>query len=90
MLIDLKMILPKTQITVFSDNTSAIENIQRPSGSSSKMLHVEKYYYFIQDMLTDVKLRYIPSKFMIADIGTKLLPRALVERFRNWMLTQYE
>jgi hypothetical protein len=90
MLIDLSMMLPRNKVTVFSDNTSALENIQRPSGSSSKMLHIEKHYYFIQDMLSEVTLKYLPTKFMIADIGTKLLPRALVERFRSWMLINYE
>jgi hypothetical protein len=87
MLIYLELLDAKEPLDLFCDNQSSIKNLQRPSGSSAAMVHIEKHYYYVQDMLdSEINLKFIPGKFMMADIGRKILPRVLFERFSKWIL----
>ena len=72
---------------VVCDNTTALQAMERPAGSSKKLGHIEKHYYFVQDKIaTRMKLGHVHSEFMPADILTKPLGGTRFAQLRDMLL----
>eukprot|EP00253_Pinus_taeda_P016032 PITA_16032 len=71
-------------ISIFCDNTSAI-NISKNPIMHSKTKHIPIKYHFLREQVLEqkVKLEYVPSKEQVADILTKPLPRETYEYLRQ-------
>ena len=76
---------PQSQATiVHADNQSAIALAQNPI-SHSRAKHIDIRFHFIQEHIerNEIKLQYISTHQMVADILTKALPREAFEKFRE-------
>jgi KUP system potassium uptake protein len=56
--------------------------------SSSATRHMKIKFHYIREKVADgtVKVAYLPTERMVADIFTKALSRILFERFRDMLL----
>ena len=69
------------------DNTTALQAIRRPAGSSKKLGHIEKHYYYIQDKVkARMKVGHVHTEYMLADILTKPLRRQRFCELRDKLL----
>jgi len=75
-----------TPISIFCDNTSAI-NISKSPVMHSKTKHIPIKYHFLREQVLEqkIKLEYVPSKEQVVDILTKPLPRETFEYLRKKM-----
>jgi hypothetical protein len=66
-----------TPIPILCDNTSAI-SVSKNHVFHSKTKHIPIKYHFLREHVTNtiVSLQYIPSKYQIVDIFTKLLAKS--------------
>ena len=71
-------------ISIFCDNTSAI-NISKNPVMHSKTKNIPIKYHFLPEQVLEqkVKLEYVPSKEQVVDILTKPLPRGTFEYLRQ-------
>jgi hypothetical protein len=69
--------------TLMMDNQSAMATIKTPE-HHGHMKHIDIRYHWIRDEVKNktIKVQYIPTTEMTADILTKALPRTLVEKHR--------
>jgi hypothetical protein len=67
-------------ITVYADNQSAIKLTKNPV-SSMRSKHIDVVYHFARErvMRKDVKVVYLKTEDMLADMFTKPVPRAKLE-----------
>jgi len=73
---------PQSQATiVHADNQSIIALAQNPT-SHSRAKHIDICFHFIRECIerNEIKLQYISTHQMVADILTKALPRKVFER----------
>jgi hypothetical protein len=72
---------------IFNDNQAAIAIAKKPYCTSATR-HMKIKYHYIRELIKDgsVKIEYIPTGEMIADIMTKALDRGLFEKFRGYLL----
>ena len=70
-------------ITIFCDNTSAI-NISKNPVMHSKTKHIPIKFHFLREQVIEknIKIEYVETKEQIADIFTKPLPRETFEYLR--------
>jgi len=76
---------PQSQaIIVHADNQGAIALAQNPI-SHSRAKYIDIRFHFIRERIkrNEIKLQYISTNQMVADILTKALPREAYERFRE-------
>jgi len=69
---------------VHADNQSAIALAQNPT-SHSRAKHIDIRFHFIQERIVrnEMKLQYISTHQMVANILTKALPREAFEKFHE-------
>jgi len=67
---------------VHADNQGAIALVQNPT-SHSRAKHIDIRFHFIQERIkrNEIKLQYISTHQMVANILTKALPREAFEKF---------
>ena len=76
---------PQSQATiVHADNQGAIALAQNPI-SHSRAKHIDIRFHFIRERIerNEIKLQYISTRQMVADILTKALPREAFEKFHE-------
>jgi hypothetical protein len=74
--------------TVYEDNQSAIKLAENGRSNSSRTRHIAIRYFFISDRIAsgEIKVEYLSTTDMIADILTKPLQGALFRRLRSLLL----
>ena len=72
------------QITLYYDNTSAI-NISKNPMMHTKTKNIAIKYHYVRELVQDeeVKMKYINTKEQVADIFTKALPKDAHEYLRG-------
>jgi len=67
---------------VHADNQGAIALAQNPI-SHSRAKHIDIHFHFIRECIkrNEIKLQYISTHQMVADILTKALPHEAFEKF---------
>ena len=79
----------KHPLRVMNDNQAALK-IGENLSSVSRTKHIELKYFFVQDLVEEekIKLEYVPTEDMVADIFTKALDKIKFRAFRDQMLTE--
>jgi hypothetical protein len=74
--------------TIYQDNTSTIKLIKNGRYSSVRTKHIASRYYFITDRIrtNDIRVQYLPTHDMLADLLTKPLQGNLFKRLRDKLL----
>jgi len=69
---------------IYADNQGCIALANNPV-SHSRTKHIDICHHFIRECIErrEIKLNYISTKNMLADVFTKALPRETFEKFRN-------
>ena len=77
----------KTPIVIGEDNQSCIKMCHNPV-MHKRSKHIDTKLHFIRERVEnkEVKIHYVPTEEMTADILTKSLPRVKVERYRTILL----
>ncbi|XP_021985210.1 uncharacterized mitochondrial protein AtMg00810-like [Helianthus annuus] len=83
LLLELRRPLRKASV-VYCDNISAVYLSGNPV-QHQRTKHIELDIHFVRDLVQrgDVRILHIPSRYQIADIFTKGLPRVLFDDFRS-------
>jgi hypothetical protein len=78
--------------TVYEDNQSAIKLAENGRSNSSRTRHIAIRYFFVSDKIAsgEIKVEYLNTSDMIADILTKPLQGALFRRLRSLLLNWEE
>ena len=73
-------------ITIFADNQGSIALAKNPE-FHSRTKHISIQQHFVREKVEEgqVRMEYLSTGDMIADLLTKALPRDKVERFRKDM-----
>ena len=73
---------------IYQDNQSTIAMAERGRSSSERTRHIHIRHFFIKDRIDsgEVKLKYLPTEEMIADILTKPLQGALFRKLRGKLM----
>ena len=76
-----------TAIGIGQDNTSTIQ-IYNHTANKRKSRHLDLRYNIVRENIENhiIKLFYLPTDHMIADIGTKALAPAVFYRLRDYLL----
>ena len=71
-------------VTLYCDNTSAI-NISKNPVMHTKTKHIAIKYHYVRELVQDkeVKMEYVHTKEQIANIFTKALPKDAYEHLRG-------
>jgi kynurenine formamidase len=74
--------------TIWEDNQSAIAYSQNALVSEKTAKHIDLKWHFLKDHVEQgtIKLRYLPTYQMVADMFTKPLPRPVLARHRSVIL----
>jgi len=74
--------------TVYEDNQSAIKLVENGRSNSSRTRHIAIRYFFLSDRVAsgEIRVEYLNTSDMIADILTKPLQGALFRRLRGLLL----
>jgi len=74
---------PTTATIIHADNQGCIALANNPV-SHTRAKHIDIHHYFIQECIVchEIKLSYVPTKDMLADVFTKALPREAFEKFQ--------
>ena len=74
--------------SVYQDNTSTIALAEKGRSTSERTRHVNIRYFFIKDRISsgDIKITYLPTNEMTADILTKPLQGELFRKLRSKLL----
>ena len=80
---------PVRAATVYQDNKSTICLAEKGRSTSERTRHINIRYFFIKDRIAsgEVKVEYLPTERMVADILTKPLQGELFRRLRDALLT---
>ena len=75
---------PTTATMIYADNQGCIA-LANNLVSHSHAKHIDICHYFIRECIErwEIRLNYISTKDMLADVFTKALPREAFEKFRN-------
>ena len=75
-------------VTLGQDNMSTKSVIERGISSARRMKHLNIRYFFIQNYIEsrELKVKYIPTESMVADILTKPLQGKQFTRLRDKLL----
>ena len=76
---------------IHQDNMSAIDMGTKGQGSFKKSKHVDIRYFFISEKIASgiIKLKYVPTKLMVADILTKPLQGKLLRDLRGNLMNSH-
>lgn len=74
-------------ITLYCDNQSALALAQHDT-KHARTKHIDVHMHFIRDLIADgiIRVTWIESKLMLADILTKPLQAGPLARIRNQLL----
>lgn len=74
---------------IFEDNSACIQMSKNPV-QHNKTKHIDLHHHFVRERVEggDVKLVWVPTGEMIADLLTKALPTATFEKLRDMMFDQ--
>jgi hypothetical protein len=74
--------------TVFQDNKSTISLVEKGRSTSERTRHINIRFFFVKDKIDSgyVKIEYLPTGEMIADILTKPLQGGLFRKLRRQLL----
>ena len=74
--------------TIYQDNQSTIALIAKGRSTSEKSRHINIRFFFVKDRVDagEVKVEYLPTGAMIADVLTKPLQGALFKELRDKLL----
>ncbi|GKD88041.1 ribonuclease H-like domain-containing protein [Tanacetum coccineum] len=67
---------------VYCDNVSAVYLSCNPV-QHQRTKHIEIDIHFVRDLVAEVRVLHVPSRYQFADIFTKGLPSSLFEEFRS-------
>jgi hypothetical protein len=75
-------------VTIFNDNQAAIA-MSKQTFSTSATRHMKLRFHYIRERIQDgsIKVAYLETGKMIADMMTKALGRVLFERFRGMLMS---
>ena len=78
--------------TMYQDNQSAIALVKNGKSNSHRTRHIAIRFFFIKDRVDskEIKIEYMRTRDMLADILTKPLQGALFQRLRDELLNWYE
>ncbi|XP_062020716.1 secreted RxLR effector protein 161-like [Rosa rugosa] len=76
--------ISKGKLTIFCDNSSAI-NISKNPVQHSRTKHIDMRYHFIRDLVEKeiLELAFVPTEYQLADLFTKPLDNARFESLRS-------
>ena len=79
---------PTKPVIIFQDNKSTINMAKKGYDTGSNTKHVNLRYFYITERLKegDIKIEYLPTEDMVADILTKPLMGKLFRDLRNLLL----
>jgi len=82
---------PTLPVTVYNDNEACITAFKSKL-SGSKLRHVKVNFHFVKERIDsgEIKLQYLPTRKMIADIFTKALPAPRFIELRGFLLNGCE
>ena len=74
--------------TIYQDNQSTIALVAKGRSTSEKSRHINIRFFFVKDRVDagEVRVEYLPTKAMIADVLTKPLQGALFKELRDKLL----
>ena len=77
-----------TAANVYQDNTSTIALAEKGRSTSERTRHVHVRYFFVRDRIQagEIKISYLPTAEMVADLLTKPLQGELFRKLRNKLL----
>jgi len=77
--------------TVYEDNQATIAMVNNGKSNSERTRHIAIRFYFVADRVAskEIKIEYMETGSMIADILTKPLQGALFKRLRDMLLNWY-
>ena len=78
--------------TIYQDNTSAIALVKNGQSNSHRTRHIAIRYFFIKDRVNsgEIRIEYMRTGEMLADILTKPLQGELFRRLRDELLNWYD
>jgi hypothetical protein len=81
--------LPQGTTTIHCDNQSAIATADTVS-TTDRSKHIDIRYHYIREQIQskDIKVSYLPTIEMLADILTKCSTNDAIEKFRNALMTR--
>ena len=73
---------------IFQDNKSTITMAEKGRSTSDKTRHINIRYFFVKHYMdsNELKIEYLPTEEMVADVLTKPLQGDLFKRMRNKLL----
>ena len=79
---------PVPPATIFQDNMSTLALVDKGRSTNERTRHIHVRYYFIKDRVSkqEIKLAYLPTGEMVADILTKPLQGSLFREMRAKLL----
>ena len=74
--------------TIYQDNMSTMALAKNGRSNSDRTRHINIRYFFVKDRVEqgDVKIEYMPTGDMVADVLTKPLQGSLFARLRDLLL----
>jgi hypothetical protein len=74
--------------TIFRDNKRTITMAEKGRSTSDKTRHINIRYFFVKHFMDsdELKIEYLPTEEMVADVLTKPLQGDLFRRMRNKLL----
>jgi hypothetical protein len=74
--------------TIYQDNKSTIALAEKGRSTSDRTRHIHIRYYFVKDRIDskEVRIEYMQTGLMLADLLTKPLQGELFRRLRNQLL----
>ena len=78
-------------MNLYNDNQAAL-SIAGDLSSVNRTKHIELKYFYIQDLVEKkkIKINFLRTENMIADLLTKALDKNKFQRFRNMILDSRE
>ena len=76
---------------VYQDNLSTIALAERGAAASQRSKHIATRYFWVKDRISvgEIKLEYLPTSQMLADVLTKPLQGELFRKLRDELLNWY-
>jgi hypothetical protein len=77
---------------IYQDNKSTIALAEKGRSTSDRTRHINIRYFFVKDRIDqgEIKVQYLPTEDMIADILTKPLQGVLFRKLRKQLLNWEE
>jgi hypothetical protein len=73
----------RTSLILYSDNQGSLAMALNPLKNRARIRHIEVHYHYVRDKVNDgiIRLDYLNTKDMLADMLTKSLQKAEHARF---------